>query len=187
MTNPTTYECPECDWKGTLDTINGLCHLRHIDEHISVGELVPAGACPECNAMIECAEADVQDYVLDNAARIMRQRGWTVIAPHDARKLSATEHATTTAAEGLHEYAFDCALAGAIRVPAADEAAARAQLKNKLDAASANLGAWDNGDPILAEISIVLDAGPLAVPPSLCMIDGEDVPESNEPTTTKGA
>jgi hypothetical protein len=79
----TVYECPDCDWTGTRDEMNGLCHLHHIDEHISVGELVPAGVCPDpdCRAMIEANNADVADYVVENVATIMRARGWTVIEP----------------------------------------------------------------------------------------------------------
>lgn len=35
-TTPTVYECPDCDWTGTLDDINGLHHLHHIYERISL-------------------------------------------------------------------------------------------------------------------------------------------------------
>jgi hypothetical protein len=81
MSEPTTatlYHCPACAWQGTSDAIGHLTHLRHIDERIAAGELVPAGSCPECRALIEVADADVPDTTLEIAARILRQRGWTV-------------------------------------------------------------------------------------------------------------
>jgi hypothetical protein len=73
-----------------------------------------------------------------------------------------------------HEYAFDCVLSCAVRVKGRDETAARATLKEQLDASDANLGQWPNGDPILAEVSLIL-GGPIDVPPRLYEIDGEQV------------
>lgn len=78
---PTVYQCPDCDWSGTTDDIAGLLHLHHIDEHISAGELVPAGTCPECRAMIEVADADVPENTLMMVGRILRKRGWQLTAP----------------------------------------------------------------------------------------------------------
>jgi hypothetical protein len=77
----TVYECPDCDWTGTLDDMDGLHHLHHIHERISAGELVPAGVCPECRAMISVDDADVPHDTLQTVAYIMRARGWTVSAP----------------------------------------------------------------------------------------------------------
>jgi hypothetical protein len=53
-----------------------------------------------------------------------------------------------------HEYAFDVKLFAAIRVKATSEAEARQMLKDHIDAADANLGAWPNGDPITCEVSL---------------------------------
>jgi len=53
----------------------------------------------------------------------------------------------------LTEFAFDVTLQAAIRVRATSLAEAREMLKT-IDAADANLGAWPNGDPILAEVSV---------------------------------
>lgn len=55
----------------------------------------------------------------------------------------------------MNEYAFDCTLACAIRVQAPSEEAARALLRETINAAEANLGAWPNGDPILCEVSLI--------------------------------
>jgi hypothetical protein len=77
----TVYECPDCDWTGTMDDMDGLHHLHHIHERISAGELVPAGVCPECRAMISVDDADVPHDTLQTVAYIMRARGWTVIEP----------------------------------------------------------------------------------------------------------
>ena len=54
----------------------------------------------------------------------------------------------------MHEYAFDVTLSAAIRVKADTEDAARALLKETIDAADANLGSWANGAPILCEASL---------------------------------
>lgn len=68
----------------------------------------------------------------------------------------------------MTEYAFDITLAGAVRVKAETLAQAQATLREVLDCADANLGAWPNGDPILAEVS-------LQGSPYLYEIDGEPV------------
>jgi hypothetical protein len=54
----------------------------------------------------------------------------------------------------LRKYSFDCVLTCTIPVEAISKEAAVKALRDKLDCASANLGAWDNGDPILAEVSL---------------------------------
>lgn len=66
-----------------------------------------------------------------------------------------------------HEYAFDVKLFATIRVTAPSEFDARAMVRQHLDAADCNGGAWPNGDPILFEASIDDDELP-------CIeIDGE--------------
>jgi hypothetical protein len=55
-------------------------------------------------------------------------------------------------------YTFDVKLLATVRVVAADEPTARAQLRDALDCADANFGAWPDGSPILAEASIDGDA-----------------------------
>jgi hypothetical protein len=69
----------------------------------------------------------------------------------------------------MHEYLFDVKLFAAVRVKANSEEEARRLIATNIDASSANLGAWPNGDPILAEVS--LDDGP----EDLIEIDGEPV------------
>lgn len=54
----------------------------------------------------------------------------------------------------MHEYLFDVKLFAAIRVRAGSEAEARKMMVGCIDASTANLGAWPNGDPIIAEVSL---------------------------------
>lgn len=54
-------------------------------------------------------------------------------------------------------FLFDVTLTGAIRVAAHSEKEARELLAECLDCADANLGAWPNGQPILAEVSLSED------------------------------
>lgn len=56
--------------------------------------------------------------------------------------------------KNLIEYAFDATVRIALRVSALTEQDARDLLDQHLDCASANFGAWPNGDPILAEASL---------------------------------
>lgn len=72
-----------------------------------------------------------------------------------------------------HEYAFDIELAGAIRTKATCETKAREELARRLDAASANLGAWPDGSPILMEVS-------LRGRPALFEVDGDEVDEATQ-------
>lgn len=66
----------------------------------------------------------------------------------------------------MHEYTFDVTLLTTIRVKASSEKEARAMLDAALQGADSNLGAWPNGDPILAECSIEGEA-------DLSEVDGE--------------
>ena len=68
----------------------------------------------------------------------------------------------------MNEYLFDVKLFATIRVKAASEGEAVSILKDILDAASCNLGAFPNGDPILCEASIDGE-------PDLIEINGEFV------------
>lgn len=70
----------------------------------------------------------------------------------------------------MHEFAFDLKLTTALRITATNEKAARKLLAELLNCAHANLGAFANGDPILAEVS--LEPGTL----DLYEIDGESPP-----------
>lgn len=55
----------------------------------------------------------------------------------------------------MPEFAFDLKLTTALRINAVNEKAARKLLAGLLDCASANLGAFPSGDPILAEVSLL--------------------------------
>jgi len=69
----------------------------------------------------------------------------------------------------MHEYLFDVKLFAAIRVKAKTEAEARELIKSCIDANTANLGAWPNGDPIICEVSLDEPDND-----ELIEIDGED-------------
>ena len=71
----------------------------------------------------------------------------------------------------MNEYAFDCVLTVALRVKANSEAEARAILKDNLDIADSNFGAWPDGSPILGEASLASDLAE----PALYEINGEPV------------
>lgn len=67
------------------------------------------------------------------------------------------------------EYAFDVKLFATIRVKAETEDQARAMLREHLQCADTNFGAWPDGSPILAEASVDDDH------PDLIEINGEAV------------
>lgn len=71
-----------------------------------------------------------------------------------------------------HEYLFDVKLFASIRVSAPSEAVARAMIE-AIDASTANLGAWPNGDPIVCEVSVFENAAGGTLRP--VEIDGEAV------------
>lgn len=68
----------------------------------------------------------------------------------------------------MPKYLFDVKVFAAIRVTAVSESEARENIRTKIDGATANLGCWDTGEPILAEVSIDGDL-------DLIEIDGEPV------------
>lgn len=74
----TIYHCPDCTWTGRLDD---LASIKDACERVSEGELMAAGECPDCGALISIQDQDVPDYTLDAVAQIMIQRGWSVAAP----------------------------------------------------------------------------------------------------------
>jgi hypothetical protein len=83
----TVYECQECDWTGTLDDVNGIHHIHHIEEYLEPGDLTPAGVCPECRAVIGVEDPDIPHHTLYHVGVTMRMRGWTVIPPADCPPL----------------------------------------------------------------------------------------------------
>jgi hypothetical protein len=82
-TTPVSYQCPECNWEGLMEDLNGLHHISRINDRITAGEFVPAGACPKCSALISVKDQDIPDYTLQSVAHVMRSRGWTVTEPTD--------------------------------------------------------------------------------------------------------
>lgn len=58
----------------------------------------------------------------------------------------------------MKTFSFDVTLLATIQVSAESVKEARAQLREKLDGAQANFGAWPDGSPILAEVGMEGDA-----------------------------
>jgi len=54
----------------------------------------------------------------------------------------------------MNEYVFDVKLFTAVRVKAGSEVEARRMLRDALECADGNLGAWPDGSPILCELSM---------------------------------
>jgi len=67
----TIYCCDNCDWKGTVDD---MAPIDDIAERVHPGELHPAGQCPLCRALIEVADADVDEHTLRHCVDIHRRR-----------------------------------------------------------------------------------------------------------------
>lgn len=72
----------------------------------------------------------------------------------------------------MPRFTFDITLSTTVTVDAADDVAARKMIVAELDCSSANLGAWPNGDPILAEVSV-----DQSMPIVLAFVDGHDPQE----------
>jgi len=70
----------------------------------------------------------------------------------------------------MKDYGFDLKLDIALHIKAESYEDAKRILKEKLNCASANLGAFDNGDPILAEATL----NDVITPDMLFEVDGED-------------
>jgi hypothetical protein len=66
----------------------------------------------------------------------------------------ATATTPSDSATVLHSYGFDLELACSLHVQATSHEHALRILRDKLDCADTNFGAWDNGDPILGEVSV---------------------------------
>jgi hypothetical protein len=54
----------------------------------------------------------------------------------------------------VNEYAFDVKMNASLRVQAQTQTQAKQIMQHTLQCADANLGAWPDGSPILAEISM---------------------------------
>lgn len=77
MPNLHPYSCA-CNWSGTLDD---TAAIKAIESRVSPGEFMPAGQCPRCGDLIEVRDQDIPVNTLENAAEILRQRGWIVAKP----------------------------------------------------------------------------------------------------------
>lgn len=100
----------------------------------------------------------------DAPEKVMLYERDDINAPHV--KFLQDEHGDL---QRVHRFTFDVKLAATITVPAFDEQKARELLREKLECADTNAGAWPDGNPILFEAS--LDD----VNPDLVSIDDREV------------
>lgn len=73
---PTEYECPDCDWTGTIDDMNSI---NRVTERVAPGEFMAAGDCPDCGALISVADEDIPDHVIERSIRIALSRGLLIV------------------------------------------------------------------------------------------------------------
>jgi hypothetical protein len=71
------YRCCNCDW-----STNEPGKLKLIDDlfRVQSGEILGAGECPECSALV-CCEQDFIDNNLAYAIGLLRRLGYTVTPP----------------------------------------------------------------------------------------------------------
>ncbi|MHB8742800.1 MAG: hypothetical protein ACYC9L_06695 [Sulfuricaulis sp.] len=74
------FECGNCAWKGTASQLHPI---DDIGQRVSVGEIHPAGQCPQCACLIEAPDKCVPDYTVRNCVHIhaQRLRGRTCCTP----------------------------------------------------------------------------------------------------------
>ena len=49
MSRTETVTCRECGWRGTVSQCEPIAP-RYLPERVAIGDVMPAGACPECGA-----------------------------------------------------------------------------------------------------------------------------------------
>ena len=69
------YACEDCG--KTYNNLHNMDRVDDVEERVLPGELMPVGQCT-CRALIPIADADIPIDVLENCARALRARGWTV-------------------------------------------------------------------------------------------------------------
>ncbi len=53
MSTENEVRCDECDWTGAEDDMEQtLYQINHLADRIEPGGVVPAGTCPECDALV---------------------------------------------------------------------------------------------------------------------------------------
>lgn len=70
------YRCDNCDYEG--DQLNTI---KDIFDRVDPGELMPAGECPECGALVHSDQDFVDAGNLFWAAMLLREQGYTVVPP----------------------------------------------------------------------------------------------------------
>lgn len=51
--------CGNCDWRGPMADTH---EIENIDQRVYAGEIVPAGQCPECGALVHLVNREPLDY-----------------------------------------------------------------------------------------------------------------------------
>jgi predicted RNA-binding Zn-ribbon protein involved in translation (DUF1610 family) len=69
--------CDNCDWEGDLDgdDYTVLGHVEDLEVRINPGEIVPAGECPDCGALLQLGTRPEksQHTTIDDALEILKR------------------------------------------------------------------------------------------------------------------
>jgi hypothetical protein len=98
--------------------------------------------------------ADLADSLFDANTVSEAPEAFNLVAVDLLPDWAASTDAMTAAGAPENEYAFDCTLTAAVRVKAKSREKADAILRDVLNGADCNGGAWPNGAPVLFEASL---------------------------------
>ena len=70
-----------CTWRGTQYEMD---EIDDIHDRVLAGEFMAAGQCPECGCLFSIQDQDIPNYTLEQAAAILRRRGWIIHKPTEA-------------------------------------------------------------------------------------------------------
>jgi hypothetical protein len=72
------YKCYGCGF--ATNEFDDLENIDDLYDRVSEGEIHPSAQCPKCGALIECPDALVPQYTIDDCVRIATDRGADSIA-----------------------------------------------------------------------------------------------------------
>jgi predicted RNA-binding Zn-ribbon protein involved in translation (DUF1610 family) len=70
------YRCNNCDFAS-----DQLDNIKDIFDRVDPGELMPAGECPECGALVHSDQDFIDAGNLFWASNLLRRQGYTVLDP----------------------------------------------------------------------------------------------------------
>lgn len=88
MDEEQPVRCSDCDWLGTFGQIERTVYqIHHLYERVSPGEIMPAGECPECEALcyvVDEAEPKPSNQWYREQAKALREVKGEIEIDHDA-------------------------------------------------------------------------------------------------------